>query len=147
MKESGAIQRARHIENERNVAINDLLLGNRFCLEDAPARGPYKLCLEVPDAQRLHLLVTDAEEHTHLVNMSLRPYRALIKDYFIICESYFNAIRTLSPGQIETIDMARRGLHDEGSQLMRDALGGTIGLDKATARRLFTLVCVLHIRA
>ena len=80
------------------------------------------------------------------VTLAVRPLRRVVKDYFLICDSYYQAIRGASPSRIEAIDMARRGLHDDGAEILRDALGGKVGVDRNTARRLFTLVCVLHIR-
>ena len=78
--------------------------------------------------------------------LSLTPFRRLIKDYFLVCESYFKAIRTAPPSQIEALDMGRRGLHDEGSKLLKERLDGKIEVDFDTARRLFTLICVLHLK-
>ncbi len=147
LDEPANIRRARHIEHERNVAISDLLAANRFKLVATPEDGPYTLHLAIPESPRLNFHVTGQAQETSVIPLPLRPYKPLIKDYFIICESYFNAIRELSPSQIETIDMARRGLHDEGSVQLRDALSAQIDLDKATARRLFTLICILHLRA
>ena len=100
------------------------------------------------DGKRLVFRIRDEEDATDLSknNLLMTPFRRLIRDYFQICESYYNAIKKLSPSQIETIDMARRGLHNEGSDMLRDRLEEHYLMDKATARRLFTLVCVLHIR-
>jgi uncharacterized protein (UPF0262 family) len=81
------------------------------------------------------------------VILALSPFRRVVKDYFTVCESYYHAIKTASPSQIEAIDMGRRGLHDEGAVLLRERLAGKIDLDSNTARRLFTLICVLHIRS
>ena len=100
------------------------------------------------DGKRLVFRINDEEDAAELnkSNLLMTPFRRLIRDYFQICESYYNAIKKLSPSQIETIDMARRGLHNEGSDMLRDRLEEQYLMDKATARRLFTLVCVLHIR-
>lgn len=137
------------VEHERNVAIFDLLETNRFSLADFP--GPYKLLLSLRDAN-LVMDVTQVAadgdgggEGTEVV-LSTRPFRRVVKDYFLICESYFQAIKGATPSRIEAIDMARRGLHDEGSEILRDSLGGRVEIDHGTARRLFTLVCVLHLR-
>jgi uncharacterized protein (UPF0262 family) len=81
-----------------------------------------------------------------MIGLSLSPFRRIVKDYFMICESYYKAIRTATPSQIETIDMARRGLHNEGSDLLKERLDGKVEVDQATSRRLFTLLCVLHWR-
>ncbi len=132
------------IEHERNVAIFDLLEENRFSLVEA-ACGPYRLSLSLRDAT-LVLAITNARQELIEVTLSARPLRRVVKDYFLICESYFGAIRGASPARIEAIDMARRGLHNEGAEILRDALGERITVDGNTARRLFTLVCVLHLR-
>jgi uncharacterized protein (UPF0262 family) len=131
------------IEHERAVAIYDLCEENSF----APAGhdgGPYRLRLAMSDNR----LVIEVEEDggapvmTHL--LSLTPFRRIVKDYWMICDSYYQAIRTASPQQIETIDMARRGVHNEGSEVLKERLAGKIDLDFDTARRLFTLISVLH---
>jgi uncharacterized protein (UPF0262 family) len=133
------------IEHERNVAIFDLLEENRFSLVEA-ACGPYRLNLSLRDAT-LVLAVTNAQDELIEVALSARPLRRVVKDYFMICDSYFGAIRGASPGRIEAIDMARRGLHNEGAELLREAHGERVTVDSNTARRLFTLVCVLHLRS
>ncbi|MCB2054212.1 MAG: UPF0262 family protein [Geminicoccaceae bacterium] len=133
------------IEHERDVAIFDLLEDNAFALRDGFA-GPYALHLSLRDAT-LVMRVEQAEGgETREIALPVRPLRRIIKDYFMICESYFDAIKGAMPSRIEAIDMARRGLHDEGSTVLRHALEERIDLDHATARRLFTLVCVLHLR-
>ena len=140
----GSIGRARpHIEHERDVAIIDLIDNNRFYLEAGPT-GPYRLWIGKAE-ERLVLDVRD-ETSRPLANLqfSLGPFRRLIKDYFIVCETYFEAIRTAPPSRIEAIDMGRRSLHDEGSQLLIERLNGKVTLDSDTARRLFTLICALH---
>jgi uncharacterized protein (UPF0262 family) len=129
-------------DEERRVAARDLIEANRFRLEGAP--GPYDLRLATEE-NRLILDVRDAERQPiRAVVLSLAPFRRVIRDYFIICESYFDAIRHATPGQIEAIDMGRRGLHNEGSELLAERLKGKAELDFDTARRLFTLVCALH---
>jgi uncharacterized protein (UPF0262 family) len=135
------------VEHERNVAIFDLLEGNNFRLVEG-SDGPYALVLSLREANLIlavRPVEDEAAESVELV-LSIRPFRGVIKDYFLICESYLQAIKGATPSRIEAIDMARRGLHDEGSQLLRDALAERVELDHDTARRLFTLVCVLHIR-
>lgn len=137
------------VEHERSVAIFDLLERNSFRLVDGFA-GPYALLLSLRDSNivvdvRRH--DEDTNRHSAEINLAVRPLRRVIKDYFLICDSYFQAIKGSSPSRIEAIDMARRGLHDEGSQILREALADKVTLDHDTARRLFTLVCVLHIRA
>ncbi len=152
------------VEHERSVAVFDLLERNSFRLVDGFA-GPYDLRLSLretvlvmevrptagcpapgcPSADGTADDGTAAGE-TAEISLAVRPLRRVVKDYFLICDSYFQAIRGATPSRIEAIDMARRGLHDEGSQILREALEGKVALDHDTARRLFTLICVLHIR-
>ena len=132
------------IEHERNVAIFDLLERNHFVLRDGGS-GPYRLFLSLRDATLVFAVEDEARQRVE-INLSAKPLKRVIKDYFLICESYFGAIRGATPGRIEAIDMARRGMHNEGAELLRDALAERIELDTNTARRLFTLVCVLHLR-
>ena len=134
------------VEHERNVAIFDLLEGNRFRLVDGIS-GPYGIVLSLRETNLvLDIKCEESGEATELV-LSVRPFRRVIKDYFLICESYLQAIKGATPSRIEAIDMARRGLHNEGSDLLREALAGRVEMDHDTARRLFTLICVLHIRS
>ena len=133
------------VDHERKVAIYDLLESNSFRVEGRD-NGPYALHLSI-DGTKLVFTITDkAGEICAVIGLALSPLRRIVKDYYGICESYYQAIRTASPSQIETIDMARRGLHNEGSQILQDRLDGKIAVDFDTARRLFTLVCVLHWR-
>jgi uncharacterized protein (UPF0262 family) len=144
--DSGSIVRwSREIEHERQVAVFDLLESNRFELVNG-FRGPYRVELSLRDANLILAISDEADERTTEITLSMRPFRRLIKDYFLICDSYFAAIKTASPSRIEAIDMGRRGLHNEGAEKLADALADRIKLDRETARRLFTLVCVLHIR-
>ncbi|MCR9218665.1 MAG: UPF0262 family protein [Alphaproteobacteria bacterium] len=146
LDEHSVVRRAPEIEHERAVAIYDLLDMNRFS-PVGDFEGPYKVTLSIEDGKRLLFSIRDeADRDLTSVMLPLSPFRSLIRDYFQICESYFDAIKKLSPSQIETIDMARRGLHNEGSDLLMERLKDKIAVDKATARRLFTLICVLHIR-
>ncbi len=132
------------VEHEREVAIFDLLERNTFALEGQENGGPYTLHLSLAD-NRLVFTVGDTNRNPIVhVMLSLSPFRRLVKDYFLMCESYYQAIKTAPPSRIEAIDMGRRGLHDEGSQLLIERLRGKIQIDKATARRLFTLICALH---
>jgi uncharacterized protein (UPF0262 family) len=134
---------SRDQEHERQVAIFDLLEQNSFHPEGANG-GPYDLKIALID-NRLALDVTGpGYQHRHL--LSLSPFRGVIKDYFLVCESYYDAIRNATPAQIEALDMGRRGLHNEGSSLLRERLKGKIETDLDTARRLFTLICALHWR-
>ncbi|MGH6819504.1 MAG: UPF0262 family protein [Methylocella sp.] len=132
-------------EHERRVAIYDLVEENSFTLAAFP-HGPYRLQLSTTDGRLMLDVLNEREERLGLIGLSMSPLRRIVKDYFMICESYYAAIKTATPSQIETIDMARRGLHDEGSELLRERLGGKVDIDFNTARRLFTLVCVLHWR-
>lgn len=136
------------VEHERAVAIYDLVDDNRFHPVGHEPDGPatYALRLGVVE-HRLTFEVRDAAGApvcTHM--LSLTPLRRVVEDYFRICESYYDAIRTAQPSRIEAVDMARRGLHDEGSELLRERLAGKIEVDFGTARRLFTLVCALDWR-
>jgi uncharacterized protein (UPF0262 family) len=133
------------VEHERNVAIFDLLEANRFRLIDG-FPGPYRMVLSLRETNLIMDLRQEGGEVSTEVVLAVRPFRPVIKDYFLICDSYFQAIKGATPSRIEAIDMARRGLHNEGSDLLREALEGRVEVDHDTARRLFTLVCVLHIR-
>jgi uncharacterized protein (UPF0262 family) len=131
------------VDHEREVAIFDLLERNSFALEGQEG-GPYTLNLSLADG-RLVLTVGDVNRAPILhVMLSLSPFRRLVKDYFLMCESYYQAIKTAPPSRIEAIDMGRRGLHDEGSRLLMERLKGKVLIDIQTARRLFTLICALH---
>jgi uncharacterized protein (UPF0262 family) len=132
-------------EHERRVAIYDLVAENSFRLVTAP-EGPYRLQLSTADGRLMFDICNDRDERLILIGLSMSPFRRIVKDYFMICESYYEAIRTATPSQIETIDMARRGLHNEGSEILRERLRGKIDIDLDTARRLFTLVSVLYWR-
>jgi len=134
------------IEHERAVAIFDLIEENSFQPANDEAGGPYKLKLSLIDAKLVFAISRENDDAVMTHILSLTPFRRIVKDYFMICESYYAAIRTASPSQIEAIDMGRRGLHNEGSQTLKDRLAGKIDMDFDTARRVFTLVCVLHWR-
>ena len=133
------------VEHERSVAIFDLLEGNHFKLVDGTA-GPYRVVLGLRDANVVLVVSCDGAPEPSEITLSTRPFRRVVKDYFLICDSYFQAIKGATPSRIEAIDMARRGLHNEGSDILREALQSKVEIDHDTARRLFTLVCVLHIR-
>jgi uncharacterized protein (UPF0262 family) len=130
-------------EHERRVAIFDLIEENTFGVigED---RGPYVLALSQHERRLVFAIKTEPGEEVHTFILSLSPFRGVIRDYFTICDSYYEAIRTSTPHQIEAIDMARRGIHNEGSELLKERLEGKIDIDFHTARRLFTLICALH---
>lgn len=143
--DQGSIVRwSREVDHERQVAIFDLLENNSFSLVDELS-GPYHIELSLRDANLIVKVANDAGEDTE-ISLSMRPFRKLIKDYFLICESYLDAIRTATPSRIEAIDMGRRGLHNDGADLLIEALKDKIIIDGETARRLYTLICVLHIR-
>ncbi len=136
------------IEQERRVAMFDLLEENSFSL---PARddrvapdGPYNVGLSIRDKRLVFDIRTESGDSAAQFLLSLGPFRQVVKDYFAICKSYFDAVKNLPPAQIETIDMARRGIHDEGARILIERLEGKAVVDHDTARRLFTLVCVLH---
>lgn len=132
------------IDHERQVAVHDLLEENAFSLP-GHERGPYALNLSVVE-RRLVFDVREASSDELVVAhmLALSPLRRAVKDYHLICDSYYEAIKSASPRQIEAIDMGRRGLHNDGSTLLMERLDGKIEIDFETARRLFTLVCVLH---
>ena len=137
------------VEQERRIAIFDLLEENHF----APQReqpdgyaGPYKVVLRVEEGRLVIDVRRDDGNPLELVILGLGRFRRPVKDYFAICDSYFQAIRQSTPQQIETVDMARRAVHNEAAELLRERLEGKIDVDFDTARRLFTLICVLHIR-
>ena len=136
------------IEQERRVAIFDLIEDNSFSLpardERAVPDGPYHLALAIRDKRLVFDVSYESGDKAAEFHLSLSPFRQVVKDYYQICESYFTAVKTLPPSQIETIDMARRGIHNEGSRVLQERLEGKAEIDTDTARRLFTLICVLH---
>ncbi|HWA43369.1 MAG TPA: UPF0262 family protein [Hypericibacter adhaerens] len=146
LDERSVVRRSPEVEHERAVAIYDLIEENSFCLVEGPA-GPYNLSLGIEDNRLVLDIAAESAEPLAKHILSLTPFRRIVKDYFTVCESYYEAIKRSSPSQIEAIDMGRRGLHNEGAELLRERLAGKIELDGNTARRLFTLICVLHIRA
>jgi uncharacterized protein (UPF0262 family) len=132
-------------EHERKVAIYDLIAENSFLVLGTD-EGPYHLHLAISEGRLIFDIFNAREERCSTIGLSLSPFRRIVKDYFLICESYYKAIKTATPSQIETIDMARRGIHNEGSELLKERLKGKVELDFDTARRIFTLVCALHWR-
>lgn len=151
LDETGLAPPTPEIEQERRVAIYDLLQENRFGLkprEDGRAapEGPYRLRLAIRDRRLVFGLATEDGAPAGEFHLSLTPFNQVVKDYFQICESYFDAVKRLPPAQIEAIDMGRRGIHNEGSRVLLERLEGKIDTDMATARRLFTLICVLHFK-
>jgi uncharacterized protein (UPF0262 family) len=144
LDETSLASAGKAVDDERQVAISDLLEENYFRPAGAES-GPYDLEIALID-QRLALDVKGPHyAKRHL--LSLTPLKQIIRDYFLICESYNEALRTASPGQIEAVDMGRRGLHNEGSELLRERLAGKVETDLDTARRLFTLICALYRRS
>jgi uncharacterized protein (UPF0262 family) len=145
LDERTVVRRNADIEHERAVAIFDLLEENCFAVQGG-APGPYHLHLGIEENRLVLDIRSAAGQASERVPVPLAPFRAIVKDYFLVCESYYNAIRTASPSRIEAIDMGRRALHNEGSELLRERLAERVSIDLNTARRLFTLLCVLHIR-
>lgn len=135
------------VEHERAVAIFDLIEDNSFRPAGDEKGGPYKLRLSVVDSKLVFAISREDGEAVVTHILSLTPFRRVVKDYFLICESYYEAVRDAPLAQIEAIDMGRRGVHNEGSTLLRERLSGKIEVDFDTARRLFTLICALHRRA
>ena len=133
------------VEQERKVAIFDLLEENEFIL---PGRGdgPWRLSLSVQERRLVFDVRTEAGEPAAAFHLSLSPFRQIVRDYFQICASYYDAVKRLPPSQIEAIDMGRRGIHNEGARVLQERLEGKVETDDRTARRLFTLVCVLQFR-
>lgn len=146
LDERTVVRRNAEIEHERAVAIFDLLENNYFKPVSLP-EGPYAIDLSVEE-NRLNLIVRNQDKSAELGKLviQLRAFRRIIRDYFLICESYYTAIKDSSLSQIEAIDMGRRGLHNEGADLLKETLAAEVAVDGQTARRLFTLLCVLHIR-
>ncbi len=139
------VRRSPEVEHERRVAIFDLLEENDFAPVDGK-EGPYHLTIAIEE-NRLVFDVADTEDSRIVrVRLPLTPFRGIVRDYFTVCEAYYDAIKTAPPSRIEAIDMGRRGLHDEGAELLKERLAARIGVDADTARRLFTLICVLHVR-
>jgi uncharacterized protein (UPF0262 family) len=137
------------IEHEREVAIYDLIEDNYFapCSSDGSLRddGPYVLRLGIAeDRLSLAIAAEAAPDLAHTLMLSLSPLKKVMKDYFLVCETYYQAIRTQPPSKIQAIDMGRRGLHNDGSRILAERLEGKVKLDHDTSRRLFTLICALH---
>ena len=132
------------IEHERAIAIYDLIEQNLFALDGHEARGPFALHIGIT-GNRLMFDIRRADGTPVVAHLlSLTPFRRIVKDYFMICDSYYQAIRTATPDKIEAIDMGRRGIHDDGSRTLQERLKGKVRVDFETARRLFTLITVLH---
>ena len=144
LDEASINSRTPEIEHERTVAIHDLVEWNNFEIQAFP--GPYALTISTAE-NRINFLVTAIDSNNNtVIPMILSPFRSIIRDYFLICESYFDAVKTGNLPRIEAIDMSRRGLHNEGADLLQALLMDRVILDSETARRMFTLVCALHLK-
>ncbi|MBD3785744.1 MAG: UPF0262 family protein [Sphingomonadales bacterium] len=145
--DSGLPAPSPELEQERRVAVFDLLEDNSFAIPGrdgmAAPEGPFALTLAVRDGRLVFDTATEDGAKVAEFHLSFGPFRQAVKDYFQICQSYFEAVKKLPPGQIEAIDMARRGIHNEGARILQERLEGKAELDIDTARRLFTLVCAL----
>jgi uncharacterized protein (UPF0262 family) len=149
LDETTILWRNADIEQERRIAIFDLLEDNAFRPQrshEAGHDGPYRLRLSVTDGRLVLDIADEAGKHLETLVLGLGRFRRPIREYFAICDSYYQAIRKATANEIETIDMARRGVHNEAAELLLERLDGKVETDFATARRLFTLICVLHIR-
>ena len=149
LDEGSIVWRNPDVEQERRVAIFDLIEDNKFVPQRGHAdgyAGPYRLMLRVEDGRLIFEISREDGSPLEAIILGLGRFRRPIRDYFAICDSYYQAIRQASPQQIETIDMARRGIHNEAAELLKERLDGKIAVDFDTARRLFTLICVLHIK-
>lgn len=140
-----AAHRSPQVEHERQVAIYDLLEDNYFCLV-APQEGPFHLHMSVLDGRVIFDVRNEGAQDVCRISIPSRSFRRIIRDYFLVCETYFAAIKTKAPSQIEAIDMGRRGLHNEGAEVLKERLSEHVDIDHPTARRLFTLVCVLQLK-
>ena len=144
LDERTIIRRSDDIERERQVAIFDLLEANHF--QPVGHQGPFRILLRIEE-NRLAIDLKDSEgAPLETIRLGLARFKRPVRDYFAICETYFKAVRSDSPKGLETIDMARRALHNEAAELLQESLAGKIEMDFDTARRLFTLICVLHIK-
>ena len=143
--DTGLARPTPEMDQERKVAIFDLLEDNHFVIPRAAEfPGPYRLLLALRDGRLVFAVSTEAGQKVAEFHLSLGPFRQVVKDYFQICESYFEAVRVLPPARIEAIDMARRGIHNEGARVLEERLEGKAVVDAATSRRLFTLICVMQ---
>lgn len=145
LDEKSVVKRSLEIEQEREVAISDLLENNLFKPKGA-AGGPYRLALSVKENRLVFDIARDSGQRVGRILLSLAPFRRIVKDYFLVCDSYYKAMRTAPPSQIESLDMGRRAVHNEGTELLIKRLAGKIETNFDTARRLFTLICVLHLK-
>lgn len=145
LDEATVVRRSPEVEHERKIAIFDLLEDNSF-RPVGEFTGPYHLRLAIVEGRLAFDIRNTTDEPLKSVILALSPFRRIVNEYFEVCDSYYSAIKASTPSKIEAIDMGRRGLHNDGSDLLRERLAEKIELDHATARRLFTLICVLHVR-
>ncbi len=145
LDEKSVVRRSPEIESERNVAIADLLHENSFAPISGQT-GPFSLHLAIEE-NRLLIDIAGADRASETIPLGLDAFRRIVKDYFVVCESYYDAVRRQNLTQVEAIDAGRRALHNEGSALLIERLADKVALDHDTGRRLFTLICVLHLRA
>jgi uncharacterized protein (UPF0262 family) len=145
LDERSVLRRSPEIESERAAAIADLLQQNSFIPESGQA-GPFALHLAVEE-NRLQIDIAGADQSHETIQLPLNSFRRIVKDYFVVCESYYDSVRRHNLSQVEAIDAGRRALHNEGAALLIDQLAGKVAVDHDTGRRLFTLICVLHLRA
>ena len=145
LDERSVVRRSPEIESERNAAIADLLHENQFAPVSGQT-GPFTLHLAIEE-NRLLIEITSADQSRETIQIGLGPFRRIVKDYFVVCESYYDAVRRQNLSQVEAIDAGRRALHNEGSALLIERLAEKVMVDHDTGRRLFTLICVLHLRA
>ena len=150
MEESGLPVPTPEIQHERNLAIYDILQDNEFAIDrkqdNALPQGPFVLRLVLRNSLLVFIIEAQETKKIYEIQLSLTPLRPVIKDYFEICKSYFNAVKRLPPSQIETIDMGRRAIHLEGSRVLMERLVGKVEMDVLTAKRIFTLICALHFK-
>ena len=145
LDERSVVRRSPEIESERNAAIADLLHENSF-VPVSGRKGPFALHLGIEE-NRLLIDISGPTGPSETIQLGLAPFRRIVKDYFVVCESYYDAVRHQNLTQVEAIDAGRRALHNEGSALLIERLADKVAVDHDTARRLFTLICVLHLRA
>ncbi|HXP03822.1 MAG TPA: UPF0262 family protein [Stellaceae bacterium] len=145
LDEHSVLRRSPEIEQERAAAIADLLHANSFTPASGQA-GPFNLHLAVEE-NRLLIDISGADQTRETIQVGLGPFRRIVKDYFVVCESYYDSVRRHNLSQVEAIDAGRRALHNEGSALLIEQLASKAAIDHDTGRRLFTLICVLHLRA
>jgi uncharacterized protein (UPF0262 family) len=144
LDEKSVVSRTPAIEQEREVAISDLLENNSFKPKGS-LTGPYRLALSVKENRLIFDIARESGTRVGRILLSLTPFRGIVRDYFLVCDSYYRAIRSAPPSQIESLDMGRRAVHNEGTELLIERLSGKVETDFDTARRLFTLICVLHL--